>query len=139
MKNYIKLEWWNSCDLARIYYAGGFKNRVFLDADIGEPEYLIDFEGSNNGAGVFIEDYSVLQKVYQFKTYVPQYLLDAFQLIPQHDNIRITFTNGLYSTTIRNVSIESEWDENLNQCLALVTFKFQQDDQSVKNNCCVNL
>lgn len=139
MANYIKLEWWDTCDIGGIYYQDGFKNTVFLDTDIGRPDYNILEEGAENGDGVFIKDYSRLQKAPQIQCYVPEYLADALSLLPLHSNVRMTYTNGLYAGLVRNVSVNIEWDSENNDCMALVTISFQQDDQVVKTNCCDNL
>lgn len=140
MANYIKLEWWDTCDIGEIHYSdNGFKNKIFLDTDIAKPSYDILEEGAENGDGVFIKDYSRLQKIPQIQCYVPEYLADALSLIPLHSNVRLTYTNGLYAGLVRNCSVNVEWDEGNNDCMALVTIQFQQDDQVVKTNCCLNL
>src|SRR5688572_20542031 len=114
MANYIKLEWWDTCDIGGICYQDGFKNTVFLDTDIGRPDYNILEEGAENGDGVFIKDYSRLQKTPQIQCYVPEYLADALSLLPLHSNVRMTYTNGLYAGLVRNVSVNVEWDSENN-------------------------
>lgn len=139
MANYIKLTWTNSCDLGKIYYAGGFTNKLFLDADIVAPDYNETEEGIENGSGVFIKTLEKLQKVNKFQCEAPEYLVDALKLLPFHDDVTISFTNGLYSSAIRNIKVDVEWLEESNKCTALVTVSFQQDDQVVKDNCCTAL
>lgn len=139
MANYIKLEWWDTCDIGGIYYQDGFKNTVFLDTDIGRPDYNVLIEEQENGEGVPIMDYGRVQKIPQIQCYVPEYLADALSLLPLHSNVRMTYTNGLYAGLVRNVSVNVEWDSENNDCMALVTISFQQDDQVVKTNCCDNL
>jgi hypothetical protein len=139
MANYIKLTWTNSCDLGTIYYAGGFENKLFLDAEIGAPDYEDVEEGEENDEGVFIKTLEKLQKVHKFQCYVPEYLADALKLLPLHDDVQIFYTNGLYSSAIRNIKVDVEWDSGSNECMALVTVSYQQDDQVVKDNCCTAL
>jgi hypothetical protein len=136
MANYIKLEWWDTCNVGNIYYEVGFKNKIFLDTDIGKPSYDILEEGEENGNGVFIKDYVRFQKIPQIQCYVPEYLADALSLLPLHSNIRVTFTNGIYAGLVRNANVTVEWDNENNDCMATVTITFQQDDQVVKTNCC---
>lgn len=135
----LKLEWWSTCDIGKIYYQGGYKNTVYLDADICRPSYDVLERGGENGAGVFIKNYSRFQKTCEMQVYVPEYLADSLSLIPLHDNIRITYTDGTYSGYIRNVNVNVEWDSDSNDCMGLVTITFQQDDQVVATNCCNNL
>lgn len=136
MANYIKLEWWNSCNLGEIYYTGGFKNKLFLETEIGEPEYLHEETGHEDGNGVFVKELESLVKNYRFKVVVPEDIVDALEAMALHDNITITYTNGLYSSAVRNVKVNATWSEETNQCLAVVEVLFQQDDQIIKGSCC---
>jgi len=137
--NYLKLDWSNSCDLGRVYYSGGFTNTLYLDAEIGKPEYSIEEEGFENGDGVFIKTRERLIKNYKFEIVVPEYIADALVFMALHDNIRISYTNGLYSSTVRNVKVNVNWEDITNSCLAIVEVSFQQDDQILKGNCCIPL
>lgn len=137
--NLIKLEWWNTCDLGNIYYLGGFRNKIYLDAIIGEPSWDELEEGAENGDGLFVQDYFRSKKRYQFKCLVPEYLVDALKLIPAHDNKRISYTNGLFNADIDYCQVDVEWQDESNGCLGLVTFAFETGDQVVKTNCCVEL
>lgn len=139
MANYIKLTWTNSCDLGNIYYSGGFENKIFLDALIGAPDFKELEEGEENDQGVFVKTLEKLQKINKFQCYVPEYLVDALKLMPLHDDVKIFYTNGLYSSQIRNIKVDVEWEDISNECMALVTVSFQQDDQVVKDNCCTTL
>jgi len=139
MANYVKLEWSNSCDLGGIYYQGGFINRLFFDANVGMPDYEEEIEEEYNGDGVLISTFQRLVKIYKFQVFVPEYIADALKLMQLHDTITLTFLNGTYSSAIRNIKADVSFEDITNGCLALVTISFQQDDQVVKTNCCVNL
>lgn len=134
--NYIKIEWGNSCNLGNIYYGGGFINKLFLDAEIGKPEYIVEEEGFDNGQAVKKKTFEKFQKKYVLQVVVPEYVADALQLMPLHDNIRISYTNGLYSGQVRNLEVTVSYLEETSDCMAIVEIKFQQDDQAVKDNCC---
>jgi hypothetical protein len=134
MATYIRLDWNNTCDLGNIYYGGSFVNTVFFEADIGEPEYSIKEEGHENEEGIFIAKIQKRIKSYKFEVFVPEYVVDALVLMPLHDNIFISLTNGLYYSRIRNVEVTPTWE--FNGCMATVEIKFQQDDQVVKTGCC---
>lgn len=139
MANYIKLEWWNSCDLAGIYYQGGFKNKLYFDANVGKPDYEYEVEEEYNGDGVLISTFKRLVKVYKFQVFVPEYVADALQLMQLHDTIQLTFLDGSYSSSIRNIKTDISFEDMSNDCMAVATISFQQDDQVVKTNCCVPL
>lgn len=137
--NYLKIEYSNSCDLGNVYYQGGFINTIYLDTEIGAPEYKYEEEGEDNGDGVLIKTFEKLQKVYKFQVLVPEYMADALMFMALHDVITISYTNGLYSTSARNIIVNVTWDEDTNSCMALVEVSFQQDDQVLKDNCCTNM
>ncbi len=139
MANYIKLQWSNSCDLAGIYYQGGFVNKLYFDANIGKPEYIEEIEEEYNGNGVLISSFQRLVKLYKFEVVVPEYVADALKLISLHDTVSLTFLNGQYSGSIRNVKVDVNWEDITDDCMATATVSFQQDDQVIKTNCCINL
>lgn len=137
--NYIKLEYSNSCDLGKVYYAGGFQNVIYLDTEIGAPEYQHEEDGEDNGDGVLIKTFEKLQKIYKFQVLVPEYMADALMFMALHDTITLSYTNGLYTASIRNVIVNVTWDEDTNSCMGIVDVSFQQDDQVLKDNCCTSL
>ncbi len=139
MANYVKLEWSNSCDLGGIYYGGGFENRLYFDANVGKPDYEEEIEEQYNGDGVLISTFQRLVKIYKFQVFVPEYVADALKLMQLHDTITLTFLDGTYSSSIRNIKADVSFEDMSNDCMALVTISFQQDDQVVKTNCCVSL
>ena len=137
--NYLKIDYYNSCDLGGVYYQGGFINTIYLDTQIGAPEYQYEEEGEDNGEGVLIKTFEKLQKVYKFQVLVPEYMADALMFMALHDVVNISYTNGLYASSIRNIIVNVTWDEDTNSCMAIVDVSFQQDDQILKDNCCVNI
>jgi hypothetical protein len=139
MANYVKLEWTNSCDLGGIYYQAGFENRLFFDANVGKPDYEEEIEEQYNGDGVLIATFQRLVKIYKFQVFVPEYVADALKLMQLHDTITLTFLDGTYSSSIRNIKADVSFEDLSNDCMALCTISFQQDDAVVKTNCCVNL
>ncbi len=136
MANYIKLEWSNTCNLGRIYYAGDFKNRLFFEADIGKPEYEEEIEEEKNSDGVPIATFQSLNKIYKFQVYVPEYVADALMAMALHDTITLTAINAQYTASIRNVKVDVDFEDMSNDCMALCTVSFQQDDQITKGSCC---
>lgn len=139
MATYIKLQWWNDCDLGNIYYSGGFRNKLFLDAAVGAPEYESEEEGTYNSAGEFITTFQRLVKVYKINVIVPEYIADSLKAMALTNNIYIYTTDGLYGSQIKHVQVESEPVSETNDCMQNVTIRFRQDDQIESGNCCVNM
>lgn len=139
MAKTLKLEWWNDCDLGDIYYAGGYKNVFYYETEIGKPSYEVEQQTQENGEAVDVILSQARKKIYQFEVFVPEYIVDALVDMALHDNIRLSTTDGLYASTIRNVEVSPEWESLTNECMAVVTIKFQQDDQLVDNACCSDL
>lgn len=133
---YIKLTWGNSCNLGKIYYESGFVNKLYIDAPIGKPDYEYEVEEEYNSDGVLVSTYKRLVKIYKFEMFAPEYVADALQAMQLHDNINITLTDGTYSSAIRNVKVDVSWEGISNECLALCTVSFQQNDQITRTNCC---
>lgn len=139
MANYLKFEYWNTCDLGNIYYAGGYRNVFYYETEIGKPDYVVQQDTEENGDGVDVITSQVRKKIYQVEIVAPEYVVDALVDMALHDNIVLTYTNGLYSSAIRNVEVIPTWEEITNDCMATVVIRFQQDDQLVDSACCTPL
>lgn len=133
---YIKLQWSNSCDLGRIYYDGDFRNILYFDTEIGKPDYQYEVEEEMNSDGVNLPTFQSLNKIYKFEVFVPEYVVDALVAIPLHDTVTITILNNGYTSNIRNVKVDVNWEDISNECMALCTVSFEQDDQITKGSCC---
>lgn len=132
----IKLTYKNSCDLGGIYYGGGFENILFVDSVVCKPDYEKIEDGYNNDNQVFIKEYEALKKIYKFEIIAPEYMANALEFMSMHDDIRISWTNGLYQSQIRNVKVNVVWESQLNDCMATIEVLFEQDDQVVNSACC---
>jgi len=109
--DYVILEYWNSKDLGGILYQKGFKNKLYLDADIGEPEYGIIEEGEEDGENNFLPYYQRYCKIYKTVILANEYMLDALYLVRLHDNIYITFKTG-ERFNIYDVQISHTWEND---------------------------
>jgi len=105
----ITLEVSNACDVANILYQFGFRQRLFLDAIITQPDYDSTEEGIENGNKGFNKTFQQLKKRYKIDFIAPEYLLDALTLLPMHDYV--TIHDGYQSYPIDDVNIEYEWDD----------------------------
>ena len=117
----IKLEWWNSYNILDVYYAGGYKNRIWLNVDVQRPNYPITRETEEDSLG---EEHNVFlkwEKQYTFDMYCTEPLADAISAITMHDNVWVTFANG-YSARCKDFMSDISWT-NINS-LAKCTCTF---------------
>jgi hypothetical protein len=138
MNKYLKIEYWNTCDLGSIYYQGGFKPRFYLDADVGEPFYEETEDGQENGDGDFVPTFRRQIKKYLIKTgLLPEFLIDAIKRMELHDNVWLTFKTGEIEQ-IFNVSVEYEWAFE-EKYYAMATITFDMNERIAIGSCCDNL
>lgn len=95
---YLKIEWWDVENLVFdsgiiVYQNIGFKNRVYLNTELGKPEYTFEEEGSNRD-GFFFPEKQVSEKTYKFNFLSSEYLLDAIRFIRMSDYKIITDKYG---------------------------------------------
>lgn len=99
---YLKIEWWDDQDLvmrdSRIVYEVStnlkYQSVVFLDTQLGMPEYEFEEEGEKRD-GLFFPEKMISEKTYRFTFLAPEYLLDAMRFIRMSDHIQITDRNGV--------------------------------------------
>lgn len=89
----LKLSWWDSenleLDNGRIIYEGiPYKNWVYLDAELGKPEYTFKEEGQDRD-GFFFREKQVSTKTHKFTFPAPEYLLDALRLAVLSDYVLV--------------------------------------------------
>lgn len=97
--NYLSIEWFDIEDFifdeGRIVYADGFKNKVYICAELGKPEYVFEEEGETRD-GYFFPYKRLSEKSYRFIFLSPEYLCDAMRLIRMSDYITITSNKQSY-------------------------------------------
>jgi hypothetical protein len=95
------VQWWDDQDLVmkddRIVYeiANGlyFKNEVYLDCQIGMPDYDFEEEGETRD-GLYFPEKMISVKTHKFTFLAPEYLLDAMRFIRMSDNMVVTDRDG---------------------------------------------
>lgn len=98
---YTRVQWWDDQDLVmkddRIVYeiASGlyFKNEVYLDCQIGMPDYDFEEEGETRD-GLYFPEKMISVKTHKFTFLAPEYLLDAMRFIRMSDNMVVTDRDG---------------------------------------------
>lgn len=127
VKNYLKLEWWDMKDLnfenGRIFYGGGYRNRLFIDSQLGKPEYPFIEEGEERD-GYFFAEKQISEKRYKFTFLAPEYLLDALRLVRLSDYV---FVTDMYGTKYKvdTILFTPKWQTQGN--LASVEVEFETD------------
>lgn len=98
---FIMVEWYDKTDLImdgeRIVYAltgsGQFKNRVYLNTEIGKPEYVFEEEGETRD-GLFFPEKMISEKTYKMTFLASEYLCDVMRFVRMADVIEITDNYG---------------------------------------------
>ena len=91
--DYIKIEWWHNEDVTfsggKIRYVFPYKNRVWVQSDIGKPDYPV-VEKVVNRDGVDFATQTISYKLHRFQFLATEHLLDTMYLIRAHDSKVIT-------------------------------------------------
>jgi hypothetical protein len=127
----VRLVYCNCSPIGGIIYGDGYKNILYLDTEIGTPEYKYDEEGVNDGDGNFKPTHQKQYKYYQFILTAPEFLSDALHTIRAHDEVYITSRQG-YSAKAEEIEVKSRWETS---CVAEMTIQFR-NDQLINLNCC---
>lgn len=127
LDGYICVSWWDDSDLildgGRISYADGFRNFVYLNTEIGKPEYTFEEEGESRD-GFFFAEKQISEKVYNCVALMPEYLCDVMRLVRLSDHVHIVDGYGrTYACDQFLMSVD--WQEQGD--LASVVIEFQTD------------
>lgn len=129
VSNMLKVEWGDNEELISgnnvVPYEIGaelFRNRLYLDATIGKPEYSVTEEGEERD-GYFFAIKQISEKTYKFNFVAPEYLLDVMRLIRLSDEVTITDKNKVYHCD--TFAMDSAWLEQGHY--ASVECSFQTD------------
>lgn len=97
---YLKIEWWDEEDFemdggAIAYDLGGtfFHNVVFLNTQLGKPEYEYEEEGEQRD-GLFFPEKMISEKTYKFGFLANEPLCDVMRLARMADHIKVTDRYG---------------------------------------------
>lgn len=98
---YLKVEWWDTEDFimdgAAIAYDLGsstyFHNIVYLNTQLGKPEYEYEEEGEKRD-GLFFPEKMISEKTYKFNFLANEPLCDVMRLARMSDHVRVTDRYG---------------------------------------------
>ena len=90
MSAYLQIQWWDIQDLVmdgtRIVYGDGFKNVLWLNTQLGKPEYEFEEEGETRD-GYFYPEKMISEKKYKCVILAPEYLCDVMRFIRMSDYV----------------------------------------------------
>ena len=130
---YLKLEYWNSCDIGGLLYQTGYKNIMYLDVDAGKPVFETIEEGQEDGDKNFVSFYTKMVKKYKIETILPEYQFDVINFASIHDYKQITLNNGESSRCLTFQVENKGWDNNGADVQVEISFSV---DYITKTNCC---
>ena len=90
MSGFLNIRWWDSEDLimdgCRISYANQFRNTLWLNTQLGKPEYDFEEEGENRD-GYFYPEKMISEKKYKCVILAPECLCDVMRFIRMSDYV----------------------------------------------------
>ena len=102
MDSFLKIEWWDETNIdfddgSIIYENKGirYKNFVYLNTEIGKPEYPFEEDGEKRD-GYFFPEKQISEKTFKFTFLATEYLLDSMRLIRLHDNVNVIYQGRTY-------------------------------------------
>lgn len=123
---FLKIEWF---DFENLVFEGGqivyknptFRNVLYLNTELGKPEYEFEEEGEERD-GYFFPEKQISVKKYKCNFVAPEYLCDVMRFIRMADTVLITDTLGRqYSCD--TFLMTPEWQEQGNIAGVTVEFK----------------
>ena len=145
LENMIRVEFSNNeklCyDGGAIYYDNGYRNWIYICADIAKPIRQYQ-ERVKEVQGRIMPLQQITWKEFRFSTQFPEFLVDAFAIIPLHDFI--TIQNEARAFNVSRFLVSDEWDDLAD--VSVVDVEFRTDTVISNNgraidpqieNCCI--
>lgn len=93
VSGYVKVQWWDIenlvFDAGQIVYTNPtYKNTLYLNTELGKPEYEFEEEGQDRD-GYFFPEKQISTKKYKCTILAPEYLCDVMRFIRMADYIRV--------------------------------------------------
>lgn len=115
LDNYMKIEFWNSCDIEPIAYndgAGGWKQMMYIDSFIHASDPEVEEDGERDGNDMLIPTFQRMVVRYRFSAIVPDWMKIAIVSLQLHDNVLITTENETRSGRADRISTSTSIDDN---------------------------
>lgn len=130
---YLMIEWYDRSDFyfdsgAIIYANPTFKNRLYLNTELGKPDYSFEEEGESRD-GYFFAEKQVSEKTYRCTIIAPEYLCDVMRFIRMSDYVKVRDKYGR-EYQCEQFTINPKWQTQGD--LASVEIEFQTDTVAKK-------
>ena len=128
LDGHLYIEWWDEYDLqyegGLIRYTGTakYKNRIYLCAEVGKPDYPFTEEGIDRD-GYFFPEVQISEKRYRFFFDAPEYLCDVLRVIRLSDYVEVVCKGITYKCD--RITFSPAWGDRA--VLARVTAEFETD------------
>lgn len=139
ISTYLKIEWYDVDNAyfdagAIVYHNPTFHNILYLQTELGKPEYQFTEEGETRD-GYFFPEKQISEKTYRCTALAPEYLCDVMRLIRMSDYIKITDKYGR-EYDCDTFLITPKWQEQGN--LASIEIEFETDTVVKKIGRCIS-
>ena len=136
--DFVKVEWWHNEDVTfsggKIQYTFPYKNRVWLQSDIGKPDYPV-IEKVVNRDGVDFALQTISYKLHKFQFLATEHMLDSMYLIRAHDSKVVTHMGKIIGEgdfdKIYSFLLTPEWQEQGD--IAVVDVEFRTNKVVIVN------
>ena len=121
---WMQLSWVNpDCILGEKYPTSMPGLFLFVQAELGQPEYDYRKDTEEGGQGEEVVLFQRLEKRWKLKFTAPEYIVDALQAAQLFSNFSISFADGT-GIVGTNVQVTQEWTGD---CYADITLTFATD------------
>lgn len=125
---YLSIEYWNragdfSIKGGLITFSNDFRFQLYLDSELGKPEYNFEEEATKRLGYAFIES-QVSKKIYKFNAVLPEYICDAMRLIRLCSDKKVISKGETYDM----LTFDMEVDWQTQGDLASVSCEFETDN-----------
>jgi hypothetical protein len=131
LDRFIKVSYWHDeafeLPNSHVRYAPPYKNVIYLDAELGKPDYPANEKVKQRG-GYYFPEYQESSKEFRFTIPATEYMLDGMSRIWQHRFIKIESKGRVHYPTRLTMS-SPRWEDQGD--IAGVDFAFQTDTVSL--------
>lgn len=108
---FMRVDFWNTCDIAPIMYDAGedsfWKQYVYIDAYVYASDPEIEIDGERDSDDLIVPTFQRMVTKYRFQSLVPDYLKIALVSIQMHDNIELTTENSVRRGKVDRMSTDT--------------------------------
>lgn len=128
VSGYLKIEWFDIenavFDAGQIVYKNPtFVNTLYLNTELGKPEYVFEEDGETRD-GYFFPEKQISEKTYKCVALAPEYLCDVMRFIRMSDIVIVTDKYGR-KYNVDTFLITPKWETQGD--IASVEIEFQTD------------